>query len=300
MFERAYPLSRYNLIMFLYLSFILLGTFASSAFLKNNGHLDERSFYGDPRRNITCLGSSYDLQLPVREDGIDPNRFTMQQLCAKTIYGGAPAGQHLGGWCSRGLIVRDGWPPAEYETDSDSDSDPPERPEDSSEWEWTGVSFDLSAASQAYVKGADPRFLLGCFNRCFCNFEVNDLTIQPKRSVPSNADVYMKESGGTGEILLDVTDDVTTAEHRHTGRMEATMVDSVKLAEMIEPNQEGGYAYMPTDQDTDIPWDLSLDAGNYITCEGDLPSFPLSQPYLVSEFQNSTQLCAVQWSGGLS
>ena len=262
-----------------------------SAFPTDDGDLDQRSFYGDPRRNITCLGSNYDLQLPVRQDGVDPNRFTMQQLCAKTIYGGAPAGQHLGGWCSRGLPIQDG----EREDDSGDES---ENPNLTYDWLWTGVSFDLSDASQASEEGADPRFLLGCFNRCFCNWQVDDLTIQPKRSVPSNADVRMKESGGTGEIKLDVTDDVTTTDDSHAGRLEATMVESVRLNELKEPNQEGGYAIMDVDY-PNPPWDLSLDPGNYITCEGDLPSFPLPQPYLVSDFQNPQKLCAVQWSGGL-
>ena len=297
MFELSFRPSRHSCTTLLCIFYLFLGIPRASAFPNKNNHLEKRSFYGDPRRNITCLGSSYDLQLPVRSDGVDPNLFTMQQLCAKTIYGGAPAGQHLGGWCSRGLEVEDGEPPQEPDPDSESDS-MTENPNSVREWKWTGVSFDMSAASQASEQGADPRFLLGCFNRCFCNFEVEDLTIQPKRSVPSDADVHLKQSGGTGEIKLDVEDDVTTTEHRHTGQWEDTMVDSVRLDEMIEPNSESIIAYMPETHDP--PWDLSLDAGNYITCEGDLPSFPLPQPYLVSDFQNSTQLCAVQWSGGLS
>lgn len=281
--------------MLLHLSYLLLGILGSYAFSQDDGYLDKRSFYGDPRRNITCLGSSYDLELPVRSDGVDPNNFTMQQLCAKTIYGGAPAGQHLGGWCSRGLRAEDGNPPDQPDPDN---SDIQENPNSVWQFAWTGVSFDWSAASQASEEGSDPRFLLGCFNRCFCNFEVDDLSIQPKRSVPSNADTGMKESGGTGEIKLDVTDDVTTTDSIHTGRGEATMVESVELNELIEPNEEGAVAYMPEFHDP--PWDLSLDPGNYITCQGDLPTFPLPQPYLVSDFENSTQLCAVQWSGGLS
>lgn len=298
MFKLSYHPSRHSSLTLLCISYLCLGILRASAFPKENDHLDRRSFYGDPRRNITCLGSSYDLQLPVRTDGVDPNRFTMQQLCAKTIYGGAPAGQHLGGWCSRGLVVKDGEPGENSDPDDYSPYDNTENPNDEWEWRWTGVSFDVSAASQASEEGADPRFQLGCFNRCFCNFEIEDLTIQPKRSVPSNADVYLKESGGTSEIMLDVEDDVTTTEDVHTGRFGDTMVDSVELNEIIEPNSVSVIAYMPDFHG--IPWDLSLDAGNYITCEGDLPSFPLPQPYLVSDFQNSTQLCAVQWSGGLS
>ena len=105
-------------------------------------------------------------------------------------------------------------------------------------------------------------------------------------------------SNETGEIRLDVEDDVITTDTRHTGRLGDTVVDTVSLRELFEPNSASTIAYMP--DDVDPSWDLSLDAGNYITCEGDLPRFPLPQPYLVADFQNSTQLCAVQWSGGLS
>lgn len=295
MFELSCRPSRHSCTTLLCFFYLFLNIPRASAFPNENNHLDKRSFYGDPRRNITCLGSSYDLQLPVRLNGVDPNRFTMQQLCAKTIYGGAPAGQHLGGWCSRGLKVEDGESGQDSDSDDSTDSIS-EIPNDESEWKWTGVSFDLSTASRATADGADPRFLIGCFNRCFCNFEIEDLTIQPKRSVPSNADVYLKESDGTGEIKLDVEDDVTTTAMVHTGRLGDTMVDSVRLDNLIEPNSESTIAYMPIYGG----WDLSLDPGNTITCEGDLPSFPLPQPYLVSDFQNPTQLCAVQWSGGLS
>ena len=43
-----------------------------------------------------------------------------------------------------------------------------------------------------------------------------------------------------------------------------------------------------------------MDPANNITCDGDLPSFPLPPPYLVSDFQSPQELCAVQWAGGLS
>ena len=281
--------------MLFYLSFLLLYIPTSSAFPKSKVDLGERSFYGDPRRNITCLGSSYDLQLPVRSDGVDPNHFTMQELCAKTVYGGAPSGQHLGGWCSRGLMVEAIGPGGEHLMPSYVY--PSEPGDDISIW--TGVSFDLSAGAQS-TEDADSRYLLGCFNRCFCNWEVDDLTIQPKRSVPSNADNHMQQSEYTAEIMLDVTDDVTTEDDSHKGRLGDTLVEKVQLDGLVEPNEEGGYAMMPFFPWNANPWALSLDAGNYITCEGDLPSFPLPPPYLVSDFENPQKLCAVQWSGGLS
>ncbi|KAL8692232.1 MAG: hypothetical protein Q9218_002708 [Villophora microphyllina] len=53
----------------------------------------------DPRGQITCLGDSYPLKLPMIGD-FDPNRLTMQQICAKTQYHGGPPGQHIGGYCA--------------------------------------------------------------------------------------------------------------------------------------------------------------------------------------------------------
>lgn len=262
-------------------------------------NLAKRSFYGDPRRNITCLGSKYDLQLPPGVNETDPNELTMQQLCAKTVYGGAPAGRHLGGWCSRGLKTRD----LRHPDDSD-DADDPDDSEDSDVTtnpysDTNGVSFDLSDASHADEGLADPRFLLGCFNRCFCNYGVTDLTMQPKREEPSAADTYSgSESRNTGEIRLDVDDNLLTRGRSHDGRLGDVVVDTVEMEEVVEPNEENGFGI--TDENADPSWILSLDAGNYITCEGDLPSFPLPQPYPVSEFESAQELCAVQWSGGRS
>lgn len=83
----------------------------------------------------------------------------------------------------------------------------------------------------------------------------------------------------------------------HDGRLGDVEVETVSLKQMIEPNAENGFAIEMTD---DPPWRLNMDAGNYITCEGDLPSFPLPNPYPVSDFESPQKLCAVQFSGGLS
>lgn len=275
-----------------YLAFILSCALGICARSKEFSSLDKRSSSGDPRRNITCLGSSYALQLPIRSDGTNPNDFTMQQLCAKTAYGGAPAGQNLGGWCSKGLPME--------EKDADDpdpvfvDGDEPGfalNPTDPQ-----GVSFEDSPLNTQ--EGWDVRFLLGCFNRCFCNYGVQDLTIQPKRDEPSNADTYLYMSDASGELRLDVDDDIFTEGRNHDGRLGDTKVDTVMLTEMIEPVSEDGFAIAIDGNDP--PWRLNMDAGNYITCEGDLPSFPLPDPYHVSDFENPQQLCAVQFSGGLS
>ena len=80
----------------------------------------------------------------------------------QTIYGGAPAFQHFGGWCSKGLTVEDLGSSDDGE-ESDDQFDEPAWDADRSDV--TGVSFDLNIASQA-AETADPRFLLDCFNSC--------------------------------------------------------------------------------------------------------------------------------------
>lgn len=106
---------------------------------KSIGHAQKRTFIGDPRRNITCLGSSYDLRLPIRPDGVDLNQLTMQQLCAKKIYGGADIPSVVGGWCSKGLepayILGEG-PIGHFAWGQDDQMFPTR----------TGVSFDFTAA----------------------------------------------------------------------------------------------------------------------------------------------------------
>ena len=177
----------------------------------------------------------------------------------------------------------------------ESDSDDYEMLPMPSDAEWTGVSFDISEAAHAYWP-RDSRVMLGCVNRCFCNVGVDDLTLQPKRGVPSRADVKMIKSEDTYELKLDVTGDWDT--WNYEGLQGDTLAEAVPSLEMIEPNKQFGYALLPIHLASATT--LSLDRGNYITCQGNLPAFPLPEPYLVSEFQNPTQLYAVEWSGGLS
>ena len=62
----------------------------------------------DPSGSITCTDDvpKQDLKLsaiwdPTTQRSIDPNTFTMQELCAKPVYGGKGRGLHLGGFCAR-------------------------------------------------------------------------------------------------------------------------------------------------------------------------------------------------------
>ena len=86
------------------------------------------------------------------------------------------------------------------------------------------------------------------------------------------------------------------------GRLGTKRVETVRLDEVVEPNRVGGsHAWFTNNLGLEgQPWDLSLDIGNHIQCEGALPEFPLPAPYPVVEFRFPQQLYAVQWSGGLS
>lgn len=261
------------------------------------------TFIGDPRRNITCLGSSYDMRLPIRPDGVDLNQLTMQQLCAKRAYGGAGISRAMGGWCSKGLepaYIAD-----EYGGDMEWRQDDGMLPT------LTGVSFDATGAEDTNPPGWAPnqpyfndRLYAGCLNRCFCSWELDDLTIQPKREVPSNADVVTRKRDESRfiEIKLEIVD--MSGQGYHPGfnnRVpDDTEISVLQVMEDLgEPNEEGGYAKTHSIEFPEV-LELSLDPGNDITCEGDLPSFSLPPPYTNADFRTAQELCAVQWFRGLS
>ena len=279
--------------MISYLVLLLFGIRRCCTRSTYDRNIDKRITQTDPMRNITCLGSSYDLQLPIRR-GVDLNQYTMQQLCAKEAYGGAVVNQ--GGWCSAGLdiTIEDHDGPIQEHPDWDADPD-------LAAPTLTGVSFDLGDRwDVARIEEFNPRWMLGCLNRCFCNWGIENINIQPKRETPSNADATLIEAARwTRELQLDVANINSTWIDEHFGRMRGAIVDVVRLIDLKEPVDIGENAVAPSDAFFE-PWDLSLDPGNYITCEGELPSFPLPPPYPVSDFQSPQQLCAVQWSGGLS
>lgn len=132
----------------------------------------------------------------------------MQQLFAKEYYGGAPEGQNFEGWCARGVKAKpvrwDGSLAHYYSDDPDA-------------WgQGTGVAFDT--VDYIFGESLDSRFLLGCFNKSFCSYGLEDTTIQSGREEPSDADTRDgRKSRGTGEILLNVTDDVITHDSAQAG-----------------------------------------------------------------------------------
>lgn len=280
--------------MFFYPISVILALSSSLALGKGDNHVEKRTFVGDPRSNITCLGSSYDLRIPLRTDGFDLNQLTMQQLCAKPIYGGADIPRALGGWCSAGVEI-------DYRY-VDPPGEPAWGPSDTFHLR-TGVSFDFRVSEWLSIGSDDfndDRLYVGCLNRCFCNWEIEDLSIQPKREVPSNADVIIIPTYPRHVQKLKVEIAEFLEERDTQPDMDGDLVTVLQIIpDLHEPNEEGEVSETDAQSYEDV-LNLALDPGNEITCEGDLPSFVLPPPYSVADFRDPQQLCAVQWFGGLS
>ena len=220
---------------------------------------------GNSYHNISCVGNRYALELPL-QDGWDPNERTLQELCAKPQYFGGPPGQHVGGWCNHNEVV-----------------------------------FDDSPGAQINPELANPRVLLGCRYRCFCNhiIPVEDRKIQPKPSESQRSLQVLKEdrsSSLTYEIRLDIQNDFTMPIEYNQGSWGDEEVDVVRISHFPEIRHPESLEQPHIDY-------VSEDPGNKITCSGSLPSFPLPSPYSVlppnSDFENNQQLCAIQLNGGL-
>lgn len=228
----------------------------------------------DPTNNITCVGDRYDLDLPISA-GLNPNTVSMQQLCAKTQFGGGPPGQHVGGWCQWGRYSNQ-------------------------------VVFDLSAAAQINPVLANPRIMLGCSYRCFCNYNLGPNAAQPK-AVP-NTNVW--ESDQTYELQVEIVDDFDVAWATNLGSAEpGSTVDAPQIShkgtagasdvQVFELQTLSQLGYTEDKFDTHPRFTYSsINAENEIECHGTLPRFPFPSPYRVSDFSTLQELCAVQFSGG--
>ena len=230
----------------------------------------------DARYNITCLGE-YDRSLPLDAgfSPIYPLGIPMQTLCAKTQFNGGPPGHHVGGWCQASHLHSE-------------------------------VVFDLSVASQINPVVANPRVMLACSYRCFCNFGLAPDAIQPRYG--SYAETW--ESDQTYELQLDVVDDYDVpwtenfAELPGNNLVEVPQISHkgtagkspVTVAEIKTQSQQT-YDLDPTGAEAHSTY-VSMDAENEIECHGFLPRFPLPSPFRTSDFSTLGELCAVQWSGG--
>ncbi|CAF9943221.1 MAG: hypothetical protein ALECFALPRED_010853 [Alectoria fallacina] len=208
----------------------------------------------DPTNNTTCVGDKYDLDLPISA-GFNPNIVSIQQLCAKTQLGDGQPGQKIGGWRQWGHYSNQ-------------------------------VVFDLSAAAQINPVLANPRVVLGCSYRCFCNYSLASYAVQPK-AVP-NTNIW--KSDQTYELHVEIVDDFDVAWMDNLGLAESgSEGDAPQIshkgtadtsnASVYEIQILSQLAYTEDKRDTEPRFTYSsMNAGNQIECHAVLPRSPFPPP----------------------
>ena len=256
----------------------------------------------DREGNISCIGDQYGLNLPMI-NGFDPNLLTMQQLCALPQYGGQE-NLHIGGWCDA-------------------------RNDDGRRWH---LSFDISPASGANPILANPRVMLACFYRCWCNFGRPRPELEQPREHP---ETVLSLEAETHKIMIDYVSDfdlnVPWQDHlRRRAREVINAIDRVVVQLAFPSLDTVGYVPRPNVQVNSTrlyiqpyPWtrsarhptrpirtsqvwgfprieafDTAMDMNNQIDCPGELPRFPYPAHYSHSDFVSLQALCAVQSFGG--
>ena len=256
----------------------------------------------DHEGNISCIGDQYGLNLPMI-NGFDPNLLTMQQLCALPQYGGQ-SNLHIGGWCDA-------------------------RSDDRMKWH---LSFDISPESNANPILANPRVMLACFYRCWCNYGRPRPELEQPRGHPETVQSLDAE---THNIMIDYVSDfdinVPWQDHLRRGaRTEVNQRDRLKIDLAFPSLDTVGYVPRPNVQVNSTrlyfqpyPWtrsarhptrpvrtsqswgfptieafDTAMRWNNRIECPGELPRFPYPSHYRHSDFVSLQALCAVQSFGG--
>ena len=133
--------------------------------------------FADPWGRIKCYGpmppfniSKY--YLPTDGSLVNPNNWTLQQLCAKPQYGGKGEYQHLGGFCQR-YTELDSYYGGEMAADSVRDND-----------HYRPFAFDSSIAARPMPYSVtNPRLFQFCQQRCFCSAWATESTITPPEMI---------------------------------------------------------------------------------------------------------------------
>lgn len=256
--------------------------------------------FADPRGNITCLGTSYELRLPTW-DGFNPNEYTMQQLCAKPQYGGNPPGRNLGAYCYYNSVesIVGGASSSNGVGGNDDNLPSPH------------IMFDPSLAARSNRVFRKPRILLGCAYRCFCNFGLDNnitTTALPSSAASSSSSTpisrlprqpkknfgvheFHTASNETHYLQIDINDEIEPPFYRKPGPFGKRQVKTLGIESRPERRAQTLRPFWSEN---------SLDPGNLIECFGDLPPFEPPLPMRREDFRNVQQMCAVQLSHGNS
>ncbi|KAI9676056.1 MAG: hypothetical protein M1817_000799 [Caeruleum heppii] len=235
--------------------------------------------FANPAHNVSCVGEADDLgeHLPIH-NGFDPNGVSMQKLCVKPQFGGGQIGQHLGGFCQ---------PPPDAAAASTSSAPPP----------LGRVAFDPSPAAITAKWLRNPRLLLHCRSRCFCNYGIPEAqrNVQPKE-IPADYGTELRR-GNAYRIEIDVVDDHVNAVADSRAVLDHWAADSVarKMTKVFDGEPE----VPPFEDGMNLPpMPVSITRANQIECEGPLPEWPAPPPFTWDDFTDLRSLCATQLSGG--
>ncbi len=233
--------------------------------------------FADPTHNVSCVGMADELgeELPIR-NGFDPNAISMNDLCVKPQYGGGRPGRHLGAYCQPYDPVPVGVPHRAV---------------------YGKVAFDPNPSAFTAKWLRNPRLLLHCRSRCFCNYNVlyADRERQPKE-VPAEYRTEVRR-GNAYRIEIDVIDDHENAAVDITAILDHWTADHI--ARRITSVIDGTSEVAPVVVGMDLPpMPISISRANLIECDGDLPDWPLPEPFSRSDFTDLKHLCAVQLAGG--
>ncbi|KAI9676494.1 MAG: hypothetical protein M1817_000652 [Caeruleum heppii] len=229
----------------------------------------------DPEYGVSCVGEVADLgeALP-RMHYWDPNTVSMNSLCVKPQYGGGQPYQHLGAYC--------------YTTND------PFGPEDDHGFDYYhgAVAFDkdLDARSARWLQ--NPRMLLQCRLRCFCN---KNVPLEARNVQPAGTSFFYRTQQGFARdayrFQIDVLDDYDTRYEAHlyeppTPRMFTEVISTI--SEVGHRRSDALHGYQR----------VAMTRANNVVCEGPMPDWPLPGPPVRNGFGNLQEMCAVQLSGG--
>ncbi|KAI9682240.1 MAG: hypothetical protein M1817_000294 [Caeruleum heppii] len=234
----------------------------------NNPYLTENFDPADanPVRSIKCVGPLPPWRLP-RFPTWDPNNFTLQELCAKPQYGGRAVGQHLSAFCV--------------------------------DFHEHLVGFDFSTGASMAWQLTNPRLMLYCRTRCFCNFNREWALSRPEGEMPYRSGTIFHPQWTTYQVTVRAYDGFDQIPANQRGLTE----DDVVSTEVFTAGQlaiDWNEAIPSTHHADPLPhsYPISLDPKNQVRCAGPFPPWPALAPFSWDHFNSLQELCAIQLAGG--
>ncbi|KAI9889700.1 MAG: hypothetical protein M1814_004999 [Vezdaea aestivalis] len=235
----------------------------------------------NPIHSISCVGTLPLFPLP-KSRLWDPNEATLQEVCAKSQYGGYRL-------YNRPIIIR-----AALSLQGFCEASAPgTETEDPNITSSVGTVFDFFWLGRNTVIPEYLRLALYCRERCFCNSYPQPVSDKPRG--PGNSQVSFRPRTETYQIEVDVPPNFARRPEKYVGT-DTESVLSTTLREVSQLDLDRNAETIPS-QDIHV----SIDPGNYIQClDVPLPAFlrDMPPPFNPQDFENTQQLCAVALSGG--